>query len=619
MVECDTIRDRLTRYIEGELEAGEVSSVEAHLARCPACSSFVRQNRALEALFGSTRTPPADEGAAFLDSLRRRLESDEASSSDAAGSPSPGGGAVSYLARKPEHSRLRRLFPALTAAAAAAILLISFFLLEPDRDPLTDDRDSPAGTDQVARTTEDGDSVSPPTADDLGPAIGSEARRLARERFSAVLDSLAQVTDFELWERFESELAPLRADGWHLEVLLSGSLRREHGESLRSAIRLISRAPDPGALYNVIPALSRCRAEGIHATEALHALAHLGGPRAERGIARALDSTGLRETALELLASMPGASAAHRIYAHLQRSGEITGRSVSPFAALALRELAARKDPGVDGLIELYAVSEHSPALARVLSPPPTVLRQRLMARLNELSPTEQSSGLKLAAAWRLEEALPLLAAQARRRTGGLEAPALIATVGGTRAVVTLVGLYEEPFSLREREGLCRALGGIFALHPGETDPVLRGALVALDEAKRESLVAMLSAAEPAEASHALGWLVENSTALAPEAALALARTGSDVALEVLMALLDDQSLPASTWRAVAAAAIFLGGDEALETLRAGSEARSAFSGMSRGASGRQRRSRAGETLTETKFFKLQALLETTRREKTGP
>ncbi len=64
---CDKLQDRLSPYLDGELDAADKAELEAHLAACPECAGLASRMKAALAAFASF--PEVEPSPA----LRRRL------------------------------------------------------------------------------------------------------------------------------------------------------------------------------------------------------------------------------------------------------------------------------------------------------------------------------------------------------------------------------------------------------------------------------------------------------------------------------------------------------------------------------------------------------------------
>lgn len=74
-IACVELVELLTEYLEGALPPDEVAAVEAHLAACEACRTYLDQLRATIAALGSAPVETLSDEAcdALLAEFRRRL------------------------------------------------------------------------------------------------------------------------------------------------------------------------------------------------------------------------------------------------------------------------------------------------------------------------------------------------------------------------------------------------------------------------------------------------------------------------------------------------------------------------------------------------------------------
>jgi predicted anti-sigma-YlaC factor YlaD len=70
---CELMRDVICEYIDGELESGQIVSIEAHLQHCPACRSEVDELRETLAWVKQAEhvTPPAGLRKAVLETIKK--------------------------------------------------------------------------------------------------------------------------------------------------------------------------------------------------------------------------------------------------------------------------------------------------------------------------------------------------------------------------------------------------------------------------------------------------------------------------------------------------------------------------------------------------------------------
>jgi anti-sigma factor RsiW len=143
----DHVLDRLSAYLDDELEPGERAALATHLSTCPACA---RQLAELAALDRAARALPAEPPAGYFDDFAGRVRA--------------------RIRGKAERRSLRLPLFTLAAAAALALAALTPMLLR--------ERPAPAAAPQPARTGE-ADRVSalasPPAALDQKPVAAPAA------------------------------------------------------------------------------------------------------------------------------------------------------------------------------------------------------------------------------------------------------------------------------------------------------------------------------------------------------------------------------------------------------------------------------------------------------------
>jgi hypothetical protein len=339
---------------------------------------------------------------------------------------------------------------------------------------------------------------------------------------------------------------------------------------LLTAIRLASRLPDLDATPGVLSLLQAHLESGVHPAQTLAAIAHIDGARGEEVLGRALLNPLYRDQALAHLSKMQEKGAAARIREALKEEEDLARGPLSPFAARAVASLARMGAPGAEAVLDLYRESGENFDLIHALEPVDPEFAAHLVDRLERLRGRNLASGCRLAASLRIRDSIRVFRGRNEDPAIRSEVPLLTAGVGGPAAVCALVHSYTGPVSLRERRRLCDALAAVFDLYPEETGATLEKVMeyLSLHPEERSVLVEMLAGSEGGEACHALAWLVEQAPDLSSDAALALARTGSDAALERLIALLDRGKLPPGARVAAVAAAYHLGGGSVLKWIR---------------------------------------------------
>jgi anti-sigma factor RsiW len=75
---CSKILDRISGYLDGDLDATACEAIESHCADCAACAALVKQLRETVALCRQTAAVPLPESVRrhALESVRRLLDRD---------------------------------------------------------------------------------------------------------------------------------------------------------------------------------------------------------------------------------------------------------------------------------------------------------------------------------------------------------------------------------------------------------------------------------------------------------------------------------------------------------------------------------------------------------------
>ncbi len=78
MAECRQIREMLSRYIDGELSAGEKHELEQHLKLCPSCRSILSSYKNIAAAAAeSMKEPPEDFAANVMGAIKKLPEEEK--------------------------------------------------------------------------------------------------------------------------------------------------------------------------------------------------------------------------------------------------------------------------------------------------------------------------------------------------------------------------------------------------------------------------------------------------------------------------------------------------------------------------------------------------------------
>ncbi|MHC4941380.1 MAG: anti-sigma factor family protein [Planctomycetota bacterium] len=552
---CKDKEKVLMRYLDHELDEASAREMEKHLESCQGCVRFVAGQRDVEALLHEPATSVREDTAIeFVRKVRSRIAADSPRL-DELRAPSP-----AMLDGIPSR-RMTRIWIGAGALAAGLLLLLGYHALQEEVDRRSAAQEQTLGPVAKVRTADE-HPIEPPIG------IGEAERIRAREALGGILVSLANVEDRVLVKQFEKATRSLKQDGWVVENMVQSFMRFGEGEGVRTAIRLARQDPKYNQVPGMIPSLKRLLRENIHPEEALETVAVLEGERADALLGEALLNPALRNRALELLGMRGGEDSALWITRAVLQSEAWEGEENISFAVASVRALSAMGEDGVDGVLEIWIESGSDTMPARALALNDPGFSEALMNRLPRLRGSRLQAGLRLAAVLRIEDTIPLLRGRAKETPFRHEAPFLIARVGGPLGVKTLVEMYQEPISLRDRKRISLALDELFSQHPQETGESLAAVLVpGFEEESRDVLIEMLGRSGAKASCSALAWIVEHRSDLATSASLALARTGSREALVLLMEMLLEERLAPASRLAAGAAAFHLGGRDVLNAL----------------------------------------------------
>jgi hypothetical protein len=297
------------------------------------------------------------------------------------------------------------------------------------------------------------------------------------------------------------------------------------------------------------------------------------------------------------MVSMEGEKTAKWIAASVLEKERIDDGPLSSFAEAAVQALAAMESGSTEALLDLYAACDTNPGFLKVLSLADRAWTGELLASLDRLHGVLRKRALTLAASLRLEEVLRTLYPRSGDPFSSREIPDLVALVGGPGAVFTLLDMYGGPLSMKERENVARALARIFVFYPDEMAATLSASLDPLSEGGRDTVLEMLGKAGGDGGCRALAWMVKHYPELTSAAALTLARTGSERALDLLMDLLVSNGLSPEAEVCAVAAAYHLGGQAVLDALSTREEAPVQAKAAKRGS------------LTDSRFQKLKKFI----------
>jgi len=554
---CQEQVDRILTFLDRELGAEETEALERHLESCAGCREFLVRHGALDQLLHQPPAVAEDGRDELITHLHARLSEEQPSRR------------ISY-----------RIVLALTSAAAVLLLTWAFHLTfqgkeVPDETDFTKETVSTIPGKTVADSGETGKATQQVAEKEKEKEavltlreIADEDRIQARQALSTILIGLAETPEDELAAAFTEATVQLRKKGWNVKQMLAGALRREEDPALLSAIRLAACLPGFDEAPGAISALETHLESGIHPMECMAAIAVLDGARGEEALGRALMNPIYRDQALAHLSKLEGKGPVQRVRRALELEGDLSQGEPSPFALQAVAYLSRMGREGVDEVVNLFHASSDNLELLRGLKPADGEFSDHLTACLEKKRGRALASGCRLAAALRLEDGIDIFLSRQKDSALQGSAPFLVAMVGRYEAVKALVDEYRGPVSLRQRIRLSEATASVFDLYPEETSEILYRLMQESDFEMRHVLIEMLSRSEGKGACEALAWFIEHVPALASEAALALARTRSEDALDRLVPLLGKESLDARARLAAAAAAYHLGGSPVLSLIR---------------------------------------------------
>jgi len=543
---CKDKKEILKQYIDGDLDQPEKGDIENHLDRCEACASFVLRNKDLDDLLHQILSP--DRKDDFLIKVRERISKRN----------------VIHRFHRPA-SGFRWLYP-VGAAAAAAIIVVWIFFQFPSIEiaPVIDKTD-------LVKAVEKSD------ANHI-PRIEKAVLLKAQDDLNRILTELTGSTDQNLLEDYQAKVAPLRERGWLIENMLPFVIRNVDGPPLETALRLAIKIPHFEKAQGVITALIKRLKIKNYPEETMLALSVLDGKMAEAALGEALLDPALQDYAFDRLLAMDGDRPSLQISRAFPSGRMLATDKLTPFQCKALKVLAQMGPDSMEQVIRLYMESNCSEGMIKALYPMDETVKRNLKKVLIKSDGRSLTAGLKFACALRFDYALNVLQQRARKQYIDNKILDLIVIVGGGEAICTVVELFHQPVSKKERVRLCRALSGIFARYPDEADKTLEMAFGLLTSEDKELFIEMISKAGSREASLALAWIVENHPYLASPAALGLARTGSKESLEIAMNLFNKKGLTGEAASAIGAAIFHLGGRGALTAAekRGSEESRSA-------------------------------------------
>jgi len=483
---CPDYEEMLLTYLDKEAGDEAKKIVERHLEQCPACRAWADKSLNLDQLLIMS-APQIEDEELFLRQVSGNL---------------------------PEKRIFRKSLAALLTAAAVLLLLWTYTILPQPQNPHE-------------------------------KVIAKKDPNLiqARMELSQILSHLSDTPDEDLLAAFEEKTQVLVKKGWRVKNMVSSALKREAGESLLTAIRLAVIIPQFKRIIGAVPALITLQNRGVYPKETLNALAVLDGPQAEDALGQSLFDPEVQVLALEHLNKIDNKSAAEKITQYLLSDHSNIKDELSPFDMECIEALLFMKEWGVDSIVHVFNSSNQNPAIVRALSPPDPAWTKALIKKLPKMKGSEFDAGINLASFLRITDTIEILNNRAKRSRMEKKYPELLARIGGERVILNLVELYEGPVSKRERKGLAAALSSVFDLYPEEMDYSLTMVVLFSEEGLQETLVEMLSKGQGQGACKALAWIIKNSEGYAFSAAMALAKIGSEEALNEANALINNNEL----------------------------------------------------------------------------
>jgi hypothetical protein len=431
--------EMIYRSVDGDLSPGEEAELHAHLATCRSCqdllSALVRDE---ERLRDEIRVHAADLlSGGFEERVLTSLAS----------------------------TRRVRWVPVLVGSLAAAVILVgSLLLLGPRSHPPAEtgggDRATADSGPSVERASEDAPArVEPspslpgsgePRMAFPGPYLGSvDTENLdveaARDRIAGALYSCADEPDDELLPAFEERIAPLRAEGWPVDVSVSRLTDHPELRVADTAVRVLGRA----GRSSDVATLSDCLRDERLTRSAVRALGRSRSDRAAAVLAAHLRETLDIEASLESLARC-GTRAAQEAIAGLALERLAIEGPEDPVLSIAVGHLGAMGSTSIDLLGRLLVKGAPETLIAEAMGTPDGGARKAIaLAVAGRTRAFAVEAALALARLFRVEEAVPPLVTRVRMDidpSGGL---ATLGSIGGPQAAVSLLEIRREVPALR--------------------------------------------------------------------------------------------------------------------------------------------------------------------------
>ena len=177
-MKCESVREKLTAYLDGELEGERGSAVRGHLRGCDACRAIASDEAVLRD--GLRALPPLDPPASLWAGVQQRLAAEEVRDAERPAWRR----ALSWLS-----PRAPQLGLAGAAVTAAVILLV----VRLQRDEHATVQVPPSPAPQVVRAPDPQPAPIPPGACNLSPADGDVSASIAADP-ARITECYAQTT-----------------------------------------------------------------------------------------------------------------------------------------------------------------------------------------------------------------------------------------------------------------------------------------------------------------------------------------------------------------------------------------------------------------------------------------
>ncbi len=209
---CRDVEERITAYLDGELDATTSSALRGHLRTCAACKAMSEDHARIAGTLAAMHDQPLDPSAQLWDRVLSRVA--EAEEADAKQSRWT-------LSARSLWQRLQQHLVAVTAVGAAAVLVLVWWSRQ-DRDASRDDGLAEL-TPRIADAPPAPDVAPPvptpprPPAIDVETALVTEAQRIDALYADVVEDLTTDALDERAtWpaprqHKFDAELTKLRA------------------------------------------------------------------------------------------------------------------------------------------------------------------------------------------------------------------------------------------------------------------------------------------------------------------------------------------------------------------------------------------------------------------------